>query len=183
MDTASRTRDEWLTLRCQAGEAEAFEDLVSVMERPLIYYATKLLRNDEAALDVVQNVWVRVFGNIRRLKDPGSLRPWLYRVTHGIAVDHIRVEVSRERVGDVHAELSQDNVEPGFSQDDADAIHEGLDQLELKHREVLVLHFLEDFSVAEVAQVIGCPEGTIKSRIHHAKKAIREILMRGGYGT
>src|SRR4051794_10682457 len=56
---------------------------------------------------------------------------------------------------------------------------EALDQLELKHREVLVLHFLEDFSIAEIAQVIGCPEGTVKSRIHHAKRAMKEILMRG----
>src|SRR4051794_10682456 len=122
MDTASRTRDEWLTLRCQAGEAGAVEDLVAVMERPLIYYATKLLRDGEAALDVVQDVWVRVFRNIRRLKDPGSLRPWLYRVTHSVAVDRIRVEGSRGRVEDVHAEVAQDSAEPWFSRDDADAI-------------------------------------------------------------
>ncbi len=46
-----------------------------------------------------------------------------------------------------------------------------------------MLHFLEDFSVAEIAAVVGCPEGTVKSRIHHAKKAMKELLIRGGYGT
>jgi DNA-directed RNA polymerase specialized sigma24 family protein len=73
MDTAGRTRDEWLTLRCQSGEAGAFEDLLAVMERPLLYYATKLLRNEENALDVLQDVWVRVFRNIRRLRVPAAV--------------------------------------------------------------------------------------------------------------
>ena len=183
MDTANRTRDEWLTLRCQSGEAGAFEDLLAVMERPLLYYATKLLGSDEIALDVLQDVWVRVFRNIRRLKDPGSLRPWLYRLTHGIAVDRIRVSASRERAEDVHAEGFQEEDEPSFSRDDAGAIHAALGQLELKHREVLTLHFLEDFSIAEIAAVVDCPEGTVKSRIYHAKKEMKEILLRGGYGT
>jgi RNA polymerase sigma-70 factor (ECF subfamily) len=183
MDTASRTRDEWLTLRCQSGEAGAFEDLLAVMERPLLYYATKLLGNEEAALDVLQDVWVSVFRNLRRLRDPASLRPWLYRLTHGVAVDRIRVSASRERAEEAHSELFPEVAEPSFSQEDADAIHEALDQLELKHREVLVLHFLEDFSIAEIAVVVDCPEGTVKSRIYHAKKAMKEILVRGGYGT
>jgi RNA polymerase sigma-70 factor (ECF subfamily) len=183
MDAESRTRDEWLTLRCQSGEAGAFEDLLAAMERPLLYYATKLLGNQEAALDVLQDVWIRVFGNIRRLKDPGSLRPWLYRLIHGVAVDRIRVSASRRRAEDGHAEMFQEADEPWFTQADADAIHEALDKLELRHREVLVLHFLEDFSIAEIAEVIDCPEGTVKSRIYHAKKEMKGILTRGGYGT
>jgi RNA polymerase sigma-70 factor (ECF subfamily) len=183
MDTANRTRDEWLTLRCQSGEPGAFEDLLAVMERPLLYYAARLLGNDETALDLLQDVWIRVFRNIRRLKDPGSLRPWLYRLTHGIAVDRIRVSASRERAEDAYGEGFQEGDEPTFSSGDADAIHEALGKLELKHREVLTLHFLEDFSVAEIAVVVQCPEGTVKSRIYHAKREMKEILLRGGYGT
>jgi RNA polymerase sigma-70 factor (ECF subfamily) len=54
LDRRSRTRDEWITLRCQAGEQNAFEDLVALMERPLLYYATKLTGNAETALDVLR---------------------------------------------------------------------------------------------------------------------------------
>ena len=129
MDTASRTRDEWLTFRCQSGEAGAFEDLLAVMERPLLYYATKLLGNEEAALDVLQDVWIRVVRNIRRLRDAGSLRPWLYLLTHCAAADRIRVSASRERAEDAHCEVFQEAVEPSFTPEDADAIHEALDQL------------------------------------------------------
>jgi RNA polymerase sigma-70 factor (ECF subfamily) len=182
MDTAARTRDEWLALRCQAGEPGAFEDLLGVMERPLLYYAAKLVRSEERALDVLQEVWLRVFRDMRRLKDPASLRPWLYRLTHGIAVDRIRGSVSRERAEEAQTVEWQESAEPEWSWADADAVHEALDGLELKHREVLVLHFLEDFSVEEIAAAVGCPAGTVKSRIYHAKKEMKGILVRGGYG-
>jgi len=183
MDTADRAQDEWLALRCQSGEPDGFEDLVRVMERPLLYYAGKLLGNQERALDALQEVWIRAFRGIRKLKDPGSLRPWLYRIAYGVSVDRIRREVSRVRAEETHSEGFDETAEIGFDAGDVAAIHQALDQLDLRHREVLVLHFIEDFSVAEVATVIGCPEGTVKSRIHHAKKAMKELLLRGGYGT
>jgi RNA polymerase sigma-70 factor (ECF subfamily) len=168
METAARVRDEWLALRCQSGEPDAFEDLVRERERPLRYYATKLLRNEERAVDVLQEVWIRAFRGIRKLKDPASLRPWLYRMTLGLSMDRIRRDVSRTR-----AEQSQEFeevIEVSFGREDAAAIHQALDELDLIHREVLVLHFMEDFSVAETAAAIGCPEGTVKSRIYHAQR-------------
>ena len=152
------------------------------MERPLLYYATKLLRDQERALEALQDVWIRVFRSIRRLKDPGSLRPWLYRVTYGIVIDRIRHDSFRERAEQFHSERFSETAEPSFEIEDATAIHRALDQIDLRYREVLLLHFIEDFSVAEIAAVIGCPEGTVKSRIHYAKKAMKEILSRGGYG-
>ena len=176
-------QDEWIALRCQAGDNTGFADLVAIMERPLLYYATKLTGNTETALDVLQDVWVKVFRGIRGLKDPASLRPWLYRVTHGLAVDRIRRHVSRERAEESHVAGFHEATDVSFTGDDATAIHEALNQLGPKHREVLVLHFLEDFSLAEVAAVVGCSEGTVKSRIHYAKKELKEILAGGGYGT
>lgn len=75
---ARLARDEWLALACQRGQPEAFEDLIREMERPLLYYATKLLRDDERAIDVLQEIWLQAFRSIRRLEEPGRLRPWLY---------------------------------------------------------------------------------------------------------
>jgi RNA polymerase sigma-70 factor (ECF subfamily) len=183
LDRPSRTHDEWIVLRCQAGEPNAFADLVALMEQPLLYYATKLTGNAETALDVLQEVWMKAFRAIGRLKDPGALRPWLYRITHGMAVDRIRKHISREKAEEAHAAGLQESADPAFAEDDADAIHEALNELAPKHQEVLVLYFLEDFSVAEIATVVGCSEGTVKSRIHYAKKAMKEILLGGGYGT
>ena len=183
MESESRTQYEWLALRCQSGEAGAFEDLIAVMERPLLYYATSLTGNPDSALDVLQDVWIKAFRGIRKLKDPGSLRSWLYSITHGIAVDRIRRNISREKAEEVQLEDFQEAEEPSFAEEDAAAVHQALSEIGLKHREVLVLHFLEDLSMAEIAKVVGCSEGTVKSRIHYAKRAMKEVLSGGVYGT
>jgi RNA polymerase sigma-70 factor (ECF subfamily) len=182
MENQDRTLFEWIALRCQAGEADAFEDLVSAMERPLLYYATSLTGSQDNGLDVLQEVWIKAFRGIGKLKDPGALRSWLYSITHGIAVDRIRRNSSRERAESVDLEDFQEAQEPSFAAEDAAEIHQALSEIGLKHREVLVLHFLEDLSIAEIAKVVGCSEGTVKSRVHYAKRAMREILSGGDYG-
>jgi RNA polymerase sigma-70 factor, ECF subfamily len=176
-------QDEWIALRCQAGDNTGFEDLVALMERPLLYYAAKLTGKAQTAHDVLQDIWMKVFSRIRGLKNPASLRAWLYRITHGLAVDRIRQHVTRERAEEAHVDGLKEAGDISFTRDDTAAIHEALNDLEPKHREVLVLYFLEDFSLAEIATVVGCSEGTVKSRIHYAKKRMKDILTGGGYGT
>jgi RNA polymerase sigma-70 factor (ECF subfamily) len=183
MDSENRIRYEWIALRCQSGEPGAFEDLIAVMERPLLYYATSLTGNADSGLDVLQDVWIRAFRSIRKLKDPGSLRSWLYTITHGIAVDRIRRNSSRELAEKVQLEDFEEAEEPSFAETDAAALHQALSEIGFRHREVLVLHFLEDLSISEIATVVGCSEGTVKSRIHYAKRAVKEILSGGKHGT
>lgn len=178
-----RTLYEWIALRCQTGEADAFEDLVAAMERPLLYYAASITGNLDTGLDVLQDVWIKAFRGIGKLKDPGALRSWLYSITHGIAVDRIRRNAARERAESVELEDFKESDEPSFAAEDAAAIHQALSELGLKHREVLVLHFLDDLSIAEIARVVGCSEGTVKSRMHYAKRAMKETLTGGNYGT
>ncbi len=179
MDTqARRTRDEWLALRCRLGEPEAFAELVRELERPLLYYAAKLLVDEDAAFDVLQEVWLTAYRAIRRLEDPRTVRSWLYRITHDRAIDRIRHDRSRGRAESVRAESLPEELdeEPSFDAEDAQALHEALDKIDLKHREVLVLHFLDDLPIGDIAAVIGVPPGTVKSRIHHAKRALKEEL-------
>jgi RNA polymerase sigma-70 factor (ECF subfamily) len=181
-DAETRAHYEWLALRCQAGESEAFEDLIAVMERPLLYYAASLTGSSDSGLDVLQEVWIRALRGIRRLNDPGSLRSWLYTLTHGVVVDRIRRNVSRERAEQVELEGFEEAEEPSFAEEDAAAIHQALSQIGFRHREVLVLHFLEDLSLAEIAEVVECSVGTVKSRMHYAKRAMKEILTGGNDG-
>jgi len=148
----------------------------------LLYYATSLTGNADSGLDVLQDVWIKAFRSIRKLKDPGSLRSWLYAITHGIAVDRIRRNTSRERAEQVELEDFEEAEEPSFADEDAAALHQALSEIGFKHREVLVLHFLEDLSIAEIAEIVGCSEGTVKSRMHYAKRAMKEVLSGGNYG-
>lgn len=183
--TPRQIEDERLTLRCRLGEPAAFAELVATMERPLLYFARSIVRDDEAALDVLQMVWMTAFRQLRRLDDPAALRPWLYRITRGHAVDHVRRDVARasaERSLAEDADEAAPHEEPQFDTEDAAALHRALAVLDVQHREVLVLHFLENMSIEGVATVVGCPPGTVKSRIYHAKRALKEALLRHGHG-
>jgi RNA polymerase sigma-70 factor (ECF subfamily) len=180
---SQRARDEWLALRCKLQAPGAFDDLIREMEPPLLYYVTKLLNDESRAFDLLQDVWLTAYRGFRRLQDPGALRVWLYRIAHGLAVDCVRADRSRERAERVWAESPEVGDDASFDFEDAADIHRALDHLDAKYRDILVLHFLNDFSIAEIASVVGCPEGTVKSRIYHAKRALKGALTRGGYGA
>jgi len=175
--STQQIRDEWLALRCQHGDPSAFADLVREMERPLMYFVAKLIGDQDAALDVLQEVWLKTFRTIGRLAKPQQLRPWLYQLARGLAIDRVRKDRADTRREQEHAaDPTVWTDEPIFGVEEADAVHRALDALDLKYREVLVLHFLEELSVSEVAVIVNCPEGTVKSRLYHAKKVLRSAL-------
>jgi RNA polymerase sigma-70 factor (ECF subfamily) len=183
MDRLTSTRDELLALRCQAGDPAAIADLIAEFERPLLYYLVKMFGNEDRAYDVLQEVWLKAASTIRRLVAPRALRVWLYRLAHGIAVDHIRRErvhhnAERERAAPEDAGAA----DPEFTAVDAQAIHRALDELPAPQREAIVLFFLEDLSLEDIADVVGCPVGTVKSRLHYARRALHDLLIRDGYG-
>src|SRR3954466_10152282 len=93
--TPRQIEDERLALRCRLGEPGAFAELVGTMERPLLYFARSIVRDDQAALDVLQAVWMTAFRELRRLDRPAPLRSGLSRVTRGHAVDYVRRDVTR----------------------------------------------------------------------------------------
>lgn len=176
MDQVRRIRDEWLALRCQAEEPGAIEQLVEELQRPLLYYALKLTGNPDTAQEVLQEAWIQALRGLRKLKDPSSVRSWLYRIVHGLAVDRVRRDITRERIETLDYNPADEVSDTWLTEQAVDTVHVALDALTPKHREVLVLFFLEQFSIAEIAKVTGCAEGTVKSRLHHAKNALREII-------
>jgi len=174
--------NELLAIRCQRGEPGAFRELVSTWERPLLFYIRRLLGSQEVEWDVLQEVWLRAFKAIGTLREPRLLSIWLYRIARRAAMRHLRDTYSDPAIDQTVADLDALEVEIdqrlNFSADDAQQVHLALRQIPLAFREVLTLHFLEDMSVAETAAVIGIPPGTVKSRLFHAKRALREALQR-----
>ena len=176
--TPESIHDELLVLRVQAGERDAFEELVRRWQRPLRHHARRLTGNDEDAWDVSQEAWVAIAKSIRRLDDPRRFAAWALRITSNKAADRIRKKQrdrkARPKVASTH--VTEDPGPAGV--DRADYLHRILHALPPERRLLLVLHYLNRLPIAAIAQVLELPEGTVKSRLHHTRKALT-ILLKG----
>jgi RNA polymerase sigma-70 factor (ECF subfamily) len=174
---------ELLVLRCRRGDSSAWRELIRLWERRLFYYVRRLVGGERDAWDVLQQTWLAAYRAIPTLREPRALRAWLYRIAHRQAVSHLRHVGAMPDSGagaiDDAGDVPDDAEAPSFAADAADRVHAALSALSLAHREVLTLHFLEDASVREIADVLEVPEGTVKSRLFHAKRALRAALERG----
>lgn len=172
----ARDRDavarELLVVRCRRGDPAALEELVRTFEGRLLYFVRRLVRDEADGWDVLQKTWMRVLRGIGQLDDPQQLVPWLYRVARNTALSHARAGPPPHEPLTDHPAPACDGA--GF--EDAEAVHRGLAALSLPHREVLTLFFLEALSVEDTAAVLGVPPGTVKSRLHYAKLALRKAL-------
>lgn len=177
MDEKNRIQEEWLVLRCQLGESDAYKALVTLMEKRLFYFIRRLVATEADALDVLQEVWLTVFRKISKLRDPKAFRPWIYRIAHDKAVTSIRQEIHQERLQESYSEVILSNDEKPFLElENSARVHLALDRLNPAHREVLFLFFLEEMSYEEISQIVGCHVGTVKSRMHYAKNELKRLL-------
>jgi RNA polymerase sigma factor (sigma-70 family) len=153
------------------------EELVRDWEGRLFYYVRRLVRSEEDAWDVLQQTWLKALKAIKTLEDPRSLPAWLYRIARCTAASHwrghYRTDARRDEDADL-GELAAPEEEIHF--DDAEQVHFGLGRISLAHREVLTLHFLDDLSLDQMAEVLDIPPGTVKSRLYYAKRALHAVL-------
>lgn len=174
-DEAERLVERLLVLRCQTGDEDAYRELVGRFGPRLRYFLRKLVGQIDRADDLAQEVWIDVLRQLPRLKDAGAFTTWLYRIAHGKAMLDGRRN-GRAPVAIPDAEWIPDKEDGSFSAEDAVQIHAALDRLEPAQREVLVLRFLEELSYEEIGEIVDCPLGTVRSRIHYAKAALHRIL-------
>ncbi|HEY7120183.1 MAG TPA: sigma-70 family RNA polymerase sigma factor [Tepidisphaeraceae bacterium] len=170
-----------LVLRCQLGDGAAFAEIVARYHRRVHYYLKKMLGSADRADDALQELWIDVFRSIPTLRDARAFSSWLYRLARDRAYREIRRSrhagpqpASAESIDDVPADSDDD----AFSPEDAARVHDALDRLGTEHREVLLLRFVESMTYPQIAAIVGCELGTVRSRLHYAKRALRRLLER-----
>ncbi|HOX03164.1 MAG TPA: sigma-70 family RNA polymerase sigma factor [Verrucomicrobiota bacterium] len=174
--------DDWLVVRCQARDEDAFRELVRRWEPRLYYYLRRLLEDESAVWDVLQNTWLAVFRHVSRLEDVPKFRSWVYRIAHDQAVTWLQKEKR-------YWYQPNEQIEPMVNHedwvlaptDDGVLMHQALQRLSPHCREVLTLFYLEGFTSRQIAEIVGLPEGTIKSRLHNARKDLAAALKEVGY--
>jgi RNA polymerase sigma-70 factor (ECF subfamily) len=176
MDPIEQALQRTLVVRCQLGERKALEELFLRHNHALGYYLRRMLNRDDVA-DVQQEVWLTVLRRIGQLRNPEAFVVWLYQVARSKAVvrlSDLNPTASLDANG--ASEKFVDGNSPEFSETEAALIHKELASLSTRHREVLLLRFIENLSYEEISQVIGCTAGTVRSRLHYAKLALRQRL-------
>jgi RNA polymerase sigma-70 factor (ECF subfamily) len=174
-------KDRSLADRARNGDLDAFEELMHA-RIDAIYHLSFAIVGDEAdARDSTQETFIAAWRRIRELRDPERFEAWLHRIAVNSARMTLRAR-GRRRVreipsGDVAAiAAASDRTAPARERSDADLLGAALDRLPLDQRTILVLHHLEGHGVTDLAAILDIPAGTVKSRLHTARRALEAAL-------
>ena len=176
--------DAMLVLQCQAGDAAAFEQIAGRWQGRLLLHAGRLLGDREAASEAVQEAWVAIVRGINRLDDPARFAPWAYRIVRHKCTDRLRrVTRSRSRETELDAEASTEGGESAEMHVEArdraaavGAMRAAISELPAEHRTLLSLFYFENLAVGEIAEAMGIPTGTVKSRLFHLRARLRKMM-------
>src|SRR5262245_34304109 len=166
-----------LVERAMAGDHDAFEELTRVAIRRLFVVARLILRDDLKAEDATQEALTAAWRRLPRLRDPDRFGPWLHRLLVNACYEELRRHrrwSARLRTLPVDGPSIPDST---LTIDDRDAIDRAFARLTPQHRAVVVLHLYAGLPLTEVADVVGVPLGTVKSRLHYATKTLRAAIV------
>ncbi len=171
------------------GDETALAVLVEKYKRKVYRLAMQITRNHEDADDVMQNTFIKVYQSIHAFRQDAAFETWLYRIAVNEALNFVkRRDGHRECSFETITEAAIDPVEryrttvasdPHLLAEQAELRHwvtEAVKSLSLKHRTVVILHDFEGFTHEEISAILNCSEGTVRSRLHYARKRLRTLL-------
>ena len=175
MNSSDKLIEQVLILRCQIGDKDALAGLIERYQAPLRYFISRLSANPETAEDIFQDTWLTVIRRIHSLKKTDAFSTWLYRIARNKVYQQFRRKKKLSEL-DENIAVPNNTENDVFSPEDAAKVHRCLKELLPEYREVLMLRFLEQMSYEQISQVINCRLGTVKSRIHYAKLALKKEM-------
>lgn len=166
--------DRDLILKARRGDVEAYNLLVSRWERRVFNYLLKLAGNREDALDLTQDSFLKAYQNLARLDDPARFAPWLFRIAHNEAYSLLRKQRPEVELEDEPAPPR--SVSRLLPVELSLTVERALSRLTADQREAVVLKIYQGFKFEEIAEVLGCPVSTVKSRLYTALDLLKETL-------
>ena len=185
--------EQELVARARRGDESAFEALVTENEKRIYNLCRRLTGNQDDAAELTQEAFLNAWRGLGRFQGESSFSTWLYRLATNACIDFLRKEKRRQSLSMTvslddeeearQVELPDERYAPEGALERAEArraVAEGLERLTLEHRQVLVMREIHGLSYAEIGQVLGLEEGTVKSRIARARGALRKVLTERG---
>jgi RNA polymerase sigma-70 factor, ECF subfamily len=184
----SAMEDQALVKAAQRGTMEAFEELVSRHRDKLYARAFSMMRNEEDAVDLSQEAWVKGWQRLNQFQGEASFVTWMTRIVINLCLDQLRkqkrtradsIEQLDEELGGVERQMPVVNPNPTERLERSELrqrIDRALNQLSYEHRTVLILHEFEELEYKEVAKRMGCSIGTVMSRLFYARRKMAALL-------
>src|SRR2546425_7461887 len=181
--------DGELVTSALSGREACFEELVRRYQRPIAAYVYRMVGDYDSALDLTQEVFIKVYNSLSRYRSEFKFSTWIYKIAHNAAIDHLRRGAAREQplndgLGSERAEVA---VERRLSPEQESERNERCSEIELvvqtlphAYRELIVLRHSNDLSYDEIAEVTGLPLGTVKNRLFRSREAMRDLLAHRG---
>lgn len=172
-----------LVKKCKAGDARFFEPLVRAYEGPGMRVALGMMGNAEDAFDALQEAFVKAYKAMGRFDVNRAFGPWFFQILRNQCRDKLRTRQARFRVETLDEGLemrtldSMESTDRRIQKEEARAIlWQGLERIGEDHREIIVLKELQGFRYSEIATILDIPEGTVASRLYHARRALKDAL-------
>jgi RNA polymerase sigma-70 factor (ECF subfamily) len=190
LKNVSAVADCDLVTRAIAGREDGFEELVRRYQRPIAAYVYRMVGDYDAALDLTQEVFIKVYGSLARYRSEYKFSTWIYKIAHNAAVDHLRRHSTREQslVKQADGEQYDLPIESGRLSPEQESekaercaeIEAVVRHLPAAYRELIVLRHSHDLSYDEIAEVMGLPLGTVKNRLFRAREVMRQQFVQRG---
>jgi RNA polymerase sigma-70 factor (ECF subfamily) len=189
MKEYSSAEDKALVRAAQRGDMAAFEELVARHRDKIYARAYTMMRNEDEALDLSQEAWVKGWQRLRQFQGESSFGTWMTRIVINLCLDHLRkhkrqrtesLDEINEEAGGVERQMPVVTVNPteGLERGELrQRIDGALGQLSYHHRTVLVLHEFEELEYKQIAKVMGCSIGTVMSRLFYARRKLAALLV------
>ena len=182
--------DGELVLTAVSGREAAFEELVRRYQRPIASYVYRMVGDYDAALDLTQEVFIKVYNSLSRYRSEFKFSTWIYKIAHNTAIDHLRRHTVRDQIltADGDGPRSEIAIESrrltpeqeSEREERRSEIESVVQSLPAAYRELIVLRHSHDLSYDEIAEVTGLPLGTVKNRLFRAREAMRDLLVPRG---
>lgn len=180
--SSDRSKDEEIIFRIQSGDTELFSVIVERYEAKMLRYANKFLFNYDSAEDLVQEVFLKAYINIKSFDTSKKFSPWLYRIAHNEFINAIKRK-HKEPLPIFNPDIlfpyavSKDHADKEIKEKEfRHELNKSLKKLEPKYREPLVLYYFEDLSYKEISEILHIPVSTVGIRISRAKQNMKKII-------
>jgi RNA polymerase sigma-70 factor (ECF subfamily) len=175
----SPEQENWWVLRAQSGDREALNELLKAIQEPLYRYISSLVSQQHLAEDILQEVFIRIHRKLGWLREPKLFRPWAFRVATNETFRRLKQErrwLDQVRDEDALKAIPAPPPREEFAPEVVERIPQLLDNLSPASRAVIVLYYLHEMSLEEVAAVLAIPKGTVKSRLAYGLESLRRCL-------